>query len=128
MRMALLAAAGLILAACAQTGTEAGTGTDTASAAAPAGRDCFRNDDVAGFNVVDDRTVSLSIGTRRYLLTTNFNTRDLDWGQQIGLRSSTGWICTGNGLGVEIIGGQPRRTYFVTSIARAPEPPPAQGS
>ncbi len=122
MRMALLAAAGLMLAACAQTGA------NTASTAPQADRDCFTNNSVNGYNVIDANTVAVSAGTRRYLLTTNFNTRDLDWGERIALRSTTSWICTGNGLGVEIIGGDPRRTYYITGIVRAPEEEPAQGS
>jgi hypothetical protein len=96
----------------------------TAESSAPAGRDCFRNDDVNGYSVLDDHTVRVNVGANRaYLLGIPQNVRELDWGQQIALQSDNGWICTGNGLGVEVIGGQigPRR-YQVRSIAPAPAP------
>jgi Family of unknown function (DUF6491) len=95
-----------------------------------AGRDCFNADMVSGYSYVDERHVTVSVGAnRKYTLTTMFNARDLDWTQVIALRSSTGWICTGNGLGVEVIGGEPRRNYPITTIERAPDDGPAvQGS
>lgn len=120
MRTLILAAAALALTACATQTTQ--------TAETPTGRDCFRNDDVFGYNIVDDHSVRVRVGTRHYILTTNWNARDLDWSQAIALRSTNGWICTGNGLGVEIIGGRPPRTYPVNVIAREPEAPPATGS
>ena len=48
--------------------------------------------------------------------------------QAIAIRSSTGWICTGNGLGVDIIGGEPQRRYPVSSITRKPDEPEPTGS
>lgn len=90
--------------------------------AAPSGRDCFRNDDVNGFSVLDEHTVQVSVtANRAYLLDIAQNVRELDWSQQIALRSNDGWICTGNGVGVEVIGGQlgPRH-YLVRSITPAP--------
>jgi len=79
--------------------------------------------------VIDDRHVRVSVGpSRAYILETMWNARDLDWTNAIAIRSSNSFICTGNGLGVEVIGGQPRRTYHVSSITRAPEQPDAQGS
>jgi hypothetical protein len=78
---------------------------------------------VRGFNVVDDSHVELRVGASdRYILTTGWNARDLNWDERIGLRSSTGSICTGNGLGVEIVGGEPRRRFPVVEIERAPAP------
>jgi len=114
----------LALGACAQTGE-----TPTASAS-PDGRDCFSADNISGYNVIDDHTVSVSVGaSRHYLLRTNWNARDLDWTNAIAIRSTANWICTGNGLGVQVIGGEPRRTYPIVEITRAPEPAPAaQGS
>lgn len=113
MRMSFIALAGaLALSACA---------TDGAAPQDTAARDCFFSDTVSGYNVIDDRTVEIRAGNDRYRLTTLFNARDLDWTQSVALRSPTGSICTGNGNGVEIIGGEPRRTYPVQSIARAPE-------
>lgn len=124
LRTCLIAAA-LTLAACATP--ESAT---QEAGAAPAERDCFNSDTANGFSYIDDRHVRVTVGAnRRYILTTMFNANDLDWTNAIAIRSSTGWICTGNGLGVEIIGGEPRRNYPITGIERAPdEAPPQQGS
>lgn len=109
------------LAACATT---APADDQTAS-----NRDCFRSEQVSGYGIVDNHNVRLSVGASRdYILNTSWNARDLDWTHAIAIRSATGRICVGNGLGVEIIGGEPRRTYPVTQITRAPDTPPVQGS
>lgn len=119
LRTTMIAAA-LALSACASTGD-----TQTASAGE---RDCFFSNSVSGYNIIDDHHIRVSAGaSRSYILETNWNARDLDWTQAIALRSSTGSICTGNGLGVEVIGGEPQRTYPITSITREPEAAP-QGS
>jgi len=103
LRTTLLAvAAALALAACA-------TPEETASAGPPEGRDCFRSADIFGYGVVDDHTIDIR-----------------DWTQQIAIRSTTGWICTGNGLGVEIIGGDPPRRFPVNGIQPRPEAPAEQ--
>jgi hypothetical protein len=118
--MGILVAA-LALAACATAETE--------TAQASGERDCFNSDSIHGYSVVDDHTVAVRVGANRsYLLRTSWNARDLDWTQRIAIRSTTGWICTGNGLGVDVIGGTPQRTYPVMEIARAPEEPAQQGS
>ena len=116
LRLALAAIA--TLAACA---TPAGD-----QAATPAAdRDCFNSDNVSGFTYIDENHIGLAVGAnRKYVLTTMFNARDLDWSQAIAIRSTTNWICTGNGLGVDIIGGEPRRTYPINEIARAPDEAP----
>ena len=109
------------LAACASTapGSE-----QTASS-----RDCFRSEQVSGYNVIDNNHVGLRVGaSRQYILTTMWNSRDLDWTHAIAIRSATGRICTGNGLGVDLIGGDPQRTYPVSAITRAPGEEPVQGS
>jgi len=104
--------AALLLAACASAGEQS----------AGAGRECFRSESVSGFNVVDRNTIEIRVGaSRRYLLTTTWPTTNLDFSQRIGLRSSTGSICTGSGVGVELIGGDPITSYPIQSIARAPE-------
>ena len=121
MRMILTAIFALwTLAACASSGE-----TQTANSS-----DCFRSEQARGFSVIDNTHIKLSVGASRdYILTTMWNARDLDWTQAIALRSATGRICTGNGLGVELIGGEPRRTYPIVSIERAPaDEPAAQGS
>jgi Family of unknown function (DUF6491) len=109
------------LAACAST--------DTESQQSASSLDCFRSEQVSGYSVIDDHNVGLSVGaSRQYVLTTSWNARDLDWTHAIAIRSSTGRICTGNGLGVSLIGGDPQRTYPVSQIARAPDDNPVQGS
>ncbi|MEZ5957425.1 MAG: DUF6491 family protein [Hyphomonadaceae bacterium] len=109
------------LAACAST--------DAAHGQSAEARDCFNSDQVSGYNVIDNHNIGLSVGANRhYVLTTSWNARDLDWTHAIAIRSATGRICTGNGLGVELIGGDPRRTYPVNQIARAPDDTPVQGS
>ena len=120
-RMAILAIAALALASCASLETQTAATSD---------RDCFRPDDVSGYTVIDDNHIGVSVGANRdYVLTTLFNARDLDWTRAIAIRSSTSWICTGNGLGVSLVGGDFNRTYPVNGIARAPETEPAvQGS
>lgn len=117
MGILLAAAAALTLAACASDGAPEPT---------PAGdRDCFNADSVRGYNLVDENHVDIRVGANRhYVLTTDWNARDLDWTHAIAIRSTSGFICTGNGLGVELIGGDPRRTYHVTNIARAPDEVP----
>jgi len=109
------------LAACASTSASDGQSASSL--------DCFRSEQVSGYSVIDNHNIGLSVGaSRRYVLTTGWNARDLDWTLAIALRSSTGRICTGNGLGVQIIGGDPQRTYPVTQISRAPDDNPVQGS
>lgn len=123
LRTCLTAFACLALAACA-------TPAETTASAAPAERDCFNASTISGYNYVDNEHVIVRVGAnRRYTMTTMFNARDLDWTQNIAIRSTTDWICTGNGLGVDIISGDPRRTYPITAIERTPdEAPAAQGS
>jgi len=99
-----------------------------ASQTASLDRECFSSSQVRGYSVIDRNHVGISVGASdQYVLTTLWNAYDLDWTQAIALRTSTGRICTGNGLGVDIIGGDPQRTYPITSIERAPETP-AQAS
>lgn len=118
LRVSIFASA-LLLAGCAST--------EGANTPAAGDRDCFRSGSVSGYNVVDRNTLEVRVGvSRRYILTTNWPTTNLDFSQRIAIRSASGFICTGNGLGVEIIGGQPSATYPIQSIARAPEPTPQE--
>jgi hypothetical protein len=120
-RTMLLAAVCLGLAACATP--------DAQQTADAGGRDCFRSSDVFGYTIVDDHSVKVIVGpSREYILTTDWNARDLDWTQAVALDSANGLICTGNGLGVAVIGGDPHRRYPISSVARAPEPPAPTGS
>lgn len=113
----IAAIAALALAACAaQTGAEGG--------GPPAEQDCFHADAVNGYEYIDEHSVAVHVGAnRRYILGTEWNARDLNWEHVIAIRSATSWICTGNGLGVEVVGGDPHRQYPIISITRAPEPP-----
>lgn len=109
----------LALAACSTT-------TPTPADAANANnRDCFLASSASGFDLVDDHTVRVTAGpSRHYLLGTNWNARDLDWSEEIAIRSSgSSWICVGNGLGVEVRGGRPPQTYPIMSVTREPEAP-----
>ncbi len=118
-RLIVSLCAALALGACA-------TQPNQASTAAPADRDCFNADMVSGYSYIDEHNVAVRVGAnRRYILGTEWNARDLNWEHAIAIRSTTSWICTGNGLGVTIIGGEPQRHYPVTSITRAPEEPVA---
>jgi hypothetical protein len=122
-RMGILLAAAFALAACA-TGETVNT-----AASAPGGeRDCFRSDDVNGYSIIDDHNIGLRARSKNYILTTAWNTRDLDWTHAIGIRSTSGWICTGSGIGVDVIGGEPSRNYPISSIARAPNDEQPTGS
>lgn len=117
---ALIAIAALALGACAtQTGEQTG-----------AARDCFNANTVNGYTYVDENHVIVSVGaSRKYQLTTLFNASELDWTRAIAIRSHSNWVCAGNGLGVEIVGGDPMRTYPVRAIERLPDEAPApQGS
>lgn len=89
-----------------------------ASAPAPTGRDCFLNRQINGYAVIDNHHVRVSVGANRhYVLTTDWNAHDLEWTERIAIRSASDWICTGSGLGVDIIGGEPRRRYPISAIA-----------
>jgi hypothetical protein len=114
-------AAALLLAACSTPNAGQSSG------GAPAQRDCFASSNVSGYSIIDAHNVSVRAGGKNYILSTTWNAADLDWSLAIALHSTSGWICTGNGLGVEVTGGEPRRTYPISSITRAPETAP-QGS
>ncbi len=103
-----------------------------ASATAPnhdssASRDCFRTTDVRGFGVYDEHRVRVTVGaSHHYLLTIAEDTRDIDWTQALAIRSPTSFICTGNGAGVDLYGGDIPRRYVVRAVERAPDSEPAQ--
>jgi hypothetical protein len=115
MKYALIAA-GLLLAACASD--------PGAQASNAGGRDCFRDSQVSGFNVVGDNAVKVNISPGRdYLLTVDHSAHQLATSEHIAIAAPpSGLICTGNGLGVNLRGGDvPGDRWTVTSIARAPE-------
>jgi hypothetical protein len=90
-------------------------------------RDCFYVRNVRGYEVPDDRTVLVRINNReRYLLSTIGPIENsLDWSSRISIRAPGGFVCTGSGAGVEILGGRNGRTFGVSSVTRAPAEPDA---
>lgn len=108
MRLLIAAVVGLLTAAC-------------ASQPEAESRDCFSTSLIRGYDVVDEHHVRLSVrGDRAYILATQWNVRDLDWTHGIAIRSRSRSICTGSGIGVEVAGGRPPRSYPITSIEREP--------
>jgi hypothetical protein len=119
LRKMIAATALIALSACAST-------TENADASSASSRDCFRTIDVRGYGVVDEHTIRARVSaSREYHLTIAQNTRDLDWNHAIAIRSATSFICVGNGLGVQVTGGEPPVSYQVTSITRAADDVPA---
>ena len=111
MRIALLAACAL-LGACA---------TPAADSANTGERDCFRAMDVSGFNVADNDRIKVRVGpSREYLLTIQGGTRDLRFDETLAIDAGPSFVCTGNGLGVSVIGGDHNFRRAVTLIERAP--------
>lgn len=125
MLRSLFLTAALVLSACA---TQTPAGDAQASASGP--RDCFLSSQVRGFNPVDRNHIRISVGASdQYILTTDWNAYDLQYAEHIALRSTTGSICTGNGLGIDVIGPPNNQRYPISNIAREPAPAPApQGS
>ncbi|GAM98456.1 hypothetical protein U91I_02089 [alpha proteobacterium U9-1i] len=116
LRSIFFAGLALTLSAC------AAAGTTTQTAAAPADRDCFRNEDINGFRVVDENHVNVRVGARRnYVLTTDWNAQHLSWSHVLSVRSQTGWICTGSPADLRIVGSQPVRSYYITNVERGPD-------
>lgn len=104
----------------------AGEGTGPApSGPAPsklskAERACFRASDVHGFNVVDDRTVDVSVSPRNvYRLKLFARSPDIDWTQSIGIqaRGST-WVCSGADATIIVPGEMGVRRYPVTEVRK----------
>ena len=87
--------------------------------------DCFPTRAISGYGIVDPRTAYLTVGTRHYLLRITGDSRDLDYNYAIRVRSFSTFICTGNGLGVSLMGGYPPIPHQVLRIERAPpgDPP-----
>lgn len=89
-------------------------------------RDCFRTADVSSYGVEDDHRVRVHISPQReYLFTIGQDVRNLDWSHAITIRSTTSFVCVGNGLGVQLVGGDPPFPYPVTNIERAPQDAPS---
>jgi len=99
--------------------------TATAAEEASPVRDCFPTRAITGYGISGEHTAYLTVGTRHYFLHINDSARDLDWNYNIRVRSLSTFICTGNGLGVQLMGGYPPIPHQVVGIERAPpgEPP-----
>src|SRR5262245_3694697 len=79
-------------------------GTQTAEGRTASERDCFRTLDVRTYGVLDEHRVRVHVSpSREYYLTINENVQNLDWNHAISIRSTTSFICTGNGLGVQVM-------------------------
>lgn len=104
-------------------------GTQTAEGGTPASRDCFRTMDVRTYGILDEHRVRVHVSpSREYYLTINENVQNLDWNHAISIRSTMSFICTGNGLGVQVMGGDPPIPYQVINIERAPRDNAVEGS
>ncbi|WP_135211006.1 DUF6491 family protein [Vitreimonas flagellata] len=114
MRALIVLACALALGACASTAAES---ADTAD------RDCFRPMDVSGFNVVDAERLKVRVGpSREYFLTVQGGTRDIRFDETLGIDAGHSFVCTGNGLGVRVIGGDHDFPRAVTRVERVPPP------
>lgn len=75
-----------------------GASAPGAQSAAARGGQCFSASQVNSFHAVDDRTVEVTVGTRRmYELQIVGTCPEIDWTQRIALRSRSGssWVCSG---------------------------------
>lgn len=112
MRIVILAALAAVLSACATPDTETAT---------TGPRDCFRAMDVSGYGIIDADRIRVRIGpSREYYLTVQGGTRDLRFDESIAIDAGHSFVCTGNGLGVRVIGGDHDFPRAVTLIERAP--------
>jgi hypothetical protein len=114
MRTLLILACALSLSACA---------SPVADSAATVDRDCFRPMDVSGFNVVDSDRLKVRVGpSREYFLTVQGGTRDMRFDETLGIDAGHSFVCTGNGLGVRVIGGDHDFPRAVSRVERVPPP------
>ena len=101
-----------------------GAGEPASASAQSDGRQCFRADQVNGFNAIDDDTVDVSVGASRvYRLELFGPCPDVDWSQRIGLRAAGGsnWICRGIDAELIVPGPIGRQQCQVSNIRRLTE-------
>lgn len=81
---------------------------------------CFRADEVNGFNVIDDRTVDVSINPRDVWRLTLFSrARDIDTALNISVVARTGsWVCQPMDATVIAPGRIGNQPYAVTAIRK----------
>jgi hypothetical protein len=114
MRAQLVLACALALSACASPNAENVVAAD---------RDCFRPMDVSGFNVADSDRLKVRVSpSREYFLTVQGGTREMRFDETLGIDAGHSFVCTGNGLGVRVIGGDQDFPRAVTRVERVPPP------
>ena len=87
--------------------------------------ECFYTSSINGWNYVGNNTVRVSVGaSRSYDLKLMGYAHDLDFKETLGVKAGpSGWICEGNGLGVEVFSRGPLNYRWpVTSITRVQKP------
>lgn len=99
------------------------TTTAPGGATAAASHDCFRNQDIQGWSVIDDRTLKVTVGaSREYALATQPSVSELNFQFAVAIRSrGSDWICVGrhNDVHIDIRDPIPR-TWWVTEVTRLP--------
>jgi len=82
--------------------------------------ECFRADEVNGFNVIDNRTVDVSIGPRNVWRLTLFSkARDIDTALNISVVARAGsWVCQPMDATVVAPGPMGPQPYAVTAIRK----------
>jgi hypothetical protein len=87
-------------------------------------QDCFRNEDIVGWGIIDPSTVRVRINSQRmYALHTQTRARRVRFESEIAVTSRSGWICTGHDPGLELhVGGSTPRTWVIDRVERLPSP------
>jgi hypothetical protein len=87
-------------------------------------QDCFRNEDIAGWGVIDASTVRVRINSRRmYALHTQTRASRVRFANEIAVTSRSGWICTGEEPGIELhVGGSTPRNWVIDRVERLAPP------
>jgi hypothetical protein len=147
IRLCLLAATALALAACSSSpeerpapienasnrgGARGAAPTTGAGAAATADRDCFSVRSVTGFVTVDDDTLRLDVGpSRSYELDARGATcRNLRFANAISLEPEAAgtFVCTGDAVAAATIRTDQGEECLIDAVRRLPEPVAAPAS
>jgi hypothetical protein len=58
-------------------------------------RTCLHVNSINGFNPIDKRHLTVSVGANKvYLVTLKSNCRDLKWNQSIAIKATSSWTCS----------------------------------
>lgn len=58
-------------------------------------RTCLHVNSINGFNPIDKRHLTVSVGANKtYLVTLKSNCRDLKWNQAIAIKATSSWTCS----------------------------------